>query len=339
MAYTPPTGNDADLIFSGAYTPPAGDAADLIFGAAVAELYQIWSDISYVYAATAEGLDIYDIVTESKDAYITYNGGFSTVWGNDDRVFVGTSTSGVKYFDKTCVSGLGNVTSCLSNLRDLTYYHKLTSDNIKYIHGNDDKVLCVTTAGVDVVKLDPQSYRSYTTTVSGHKGFMTSTGKFYYIASGTQEAIHRVDSSLTDWTTPDKSYWTGSGIFEAGISINDIFITENTADDNLANTIFAATSSGVYVIDESDDSNKIYSTVSGIGDHGILKGAANNFIAIWADADAGLETGRMYVGSPAAFTIVNLAASPTVFDWYTESRAGRAGETLDSDDMADLNAV
>jgi hypothetical protein len=260
MAYIPPNGNAADLIFTEVYTPPAGNAANLIFGleAGAVELYQIWSDVNYVYAATAEGLDIYDILTESRDAYITYNGGFSTVWGNDDRVFVGTTNSGVKYFNKTCTSGLGDVTSCLSEFSDLTYYSTLTSNNIKYIHGNDDVVLCVTDAGIDVVKIDPQSYRSYTTTVSGYKGFMTSTGKFYYTVSGTQEAIHRVDSSLWDWITPNKSYLTGGGIFESGITINDIFVTEGTADDGSANTIFAATSSGVYVIDESNDEYVIY---------------------------------------------------------------------------------
>ena len=73
--------------------------------------------------------------------------------------------------------------------------------------------------------------------------------------------------------------------------------------------------------------------------HYILKGATNNFIAIWADADAGLATGKMYVSSSAAFTIVNLAESPNVHDWYTQTHSGRAGEVLDSDNIIDLNSL
>lgn len=62
MAYTPPVGNDADLIFSGTYSSPSGDDADLIFGGEEEVirtiLYQIWTDENYVYCATANGLGV-----------------------------------------------------------------------------------------------------------------------------------------------------------------------------------------------------------------------------------------------------------------------------------------
>jgi hypothetical protein len=225
-------------------------------------VYQIWTDSDYVYAATSSGLDIYDLASEDKYAYITYEG-FNTVWGNDDRVFVGTSTSGVKYINKTCISG--SIVSpydlyfCLNDLSDLTYYHELTSDNIRYIHGSDDILCVVTNSGVDVVKLDPQSYRSYSLVSDVRKCFMTSD-KFYYTISGTEWSLNRVDSCLWDWTSPDRVYTTGDGIFGAGIKLNDVYITENTTSDGNNNTIFCSTSSGVYIINEQTKAYTIYYT-------------------------------------------------------------------------------
>jgi len=194
MSYIPPNGNNANLIFiESGYIAPAGFDADLVLGLEIGEdeIFQIYTDQDYVFAATEKGLAIYDIISEEKYAYINYNSGFNTVWGNDSKVFIGTTYSGIKYFNKTCISGSitdpVNLFTCLRNFSNLTYYHDLTSDNIKYIHGYGDVLCVVTTSGIDVVKLDPQSYRSYTIIDNGCKCFMTSTGKFYYTTSGISE--------------------------------------------------------------------------------------------------------------------------------------------------------
>ena len=261
MSYTPPSPNDADLIFGGIYTPPVGSDADLIFGEVGEVFCQIWTD-DYVYAATSAGLKIYDITSESQYAYIDYSGGFNTVWANDERIFVGTTNNGIKYINKTCISGSVvspyDLFTCLNDFSDLTYYHDLTSDNIRYIHGNGDVLCMVTDSGVDVVKIDPKSYRSYSLVNNAKKSFMTGNKNFYYTISGTEWLLNRVDSCLYDWQAPDKSYTTGGGIFPAGEKINDIFITENTASDSTSNTIFCATSNGIFVIDESNDEYVIY---------------------------------------------------------------------------------
>ena len=263
MAYTPPSSNDADLIFSGVYTPPTGSGADLIFGEVGEVFYQVWTD-DYVYAATSVGLKIYDIDTESLYSYVTYGGGFNTILANEDKVFVGTTDDGVKYINKTCISGsVGSpydLITCLNDFSDLTYYHELTSDDIRYIHGSGDVLCVVTNYGVDVVKIDPQSYRSYITISGAKKCFMTAAGKFYYTVSGTEWSLNRVDSCLYDWSVPDKSYTTGGGILPAGEKINDIFVTEQTSSDGISNTIFCATSSGVFVIDEGTENYEIYYT-------------------------------------------------------------------------------
>jgi len=68
--------------------------------------------------------------------------------------------------------------------------------------------------------------------------------------------------------------------------------------------------------------------------YNVLAGISNNFIAIWADADASLSNGKFYVASLAAFSIVNDTA---LFDYYTETHAGATNETLEQDDIIDIN--
>lgn len=137
--------------------------------------------------------------------------------GGGEKVFIGTTGGGVKYIDKTCISGSTStpilLNSCLNDLSNLTYYYELTSNCIKYIHGSNNVLCIVTTSGVDVVKIDPQSYRSYTVVNDVEKCFMTTLGKFYYTIYGTEWSLNRVDSCLGDWVVPNKIYTTGSGIF------------------------------------------------------------------------------------------------------------------------------
>ena len=258
MAYIPPSSSNANFIISGVYTPPIGSNVDLIFGEVGEVFYQVWTS-DYVYAATSEGLKIYDITSEGQYAYVTYSGGFNTVWANDDKVFVGTTTNGVKYINKTCISGsVGSpyeIVTWLEDFSGLTYYHELTSDNVRYIHGSSDVLCMITDAGVDVVKLDPQSYRSYMVISGAKKCFMTSTGRFYYM---TLDVLYAMYACVYDWTEANKEYTVGSGIFEAGIELNDMFITEQTSSDGISNTIFTATTSGAYVIDEGNDEYVIY---------------------------------------------------------------------------------
>jgi len=151
---------------------------------------------------------------------------------------------------------------CLDDFNKLTPYYNLTDSCINYLHVNDDKLLVITDSGVDVIKINPQSYRSYTLISGAQKGFITPSGKFYYTVSGSNESkLCCVYTSLFDWSEPDKEYVTGSGVLASGIGINDLFITEGTATNGY-NTIFLATTSGVYVIDEYTDCCDIYYTRS-----------------------------------------------------------------------------
>ncbi len=226
-------------------------------------LNQIWSDDDYVYAAITFGLDIISMAAEQKIAYIEHKLGFNTVWANDDRVYLGTTFSGIKYIDITCVSGtVGSPLDLATCLIDYVSPFGVSSQTIRYIHGtSDDYLMCCTDAGVDVYYMKPTMYRSTHETTGAYKCFMTSSGKFYYTSvSGSEWSLNRVDKPLWDWTSPDYSYTTSGTILQAGLTINDIFVTENTASNSTDNTVFIATTSGVYVIDEGSLDYVVYYT-------------------------------------------------------------------------------
>lgn len=64
-----------------------------------------------------------------------------------------------------------------------------------------------------------------------------------------------------------------------------------------------------------------------------------NFVAIWADPTANIASAKMYVasaGTGAAFSVVNLATQE-LFDSYTITDPGIDNETLDAEDIVDIN--
>jgi len=227
-------------------------------------LRQVWTDNQlYIYAATSLGLRIIDAPTENVLNDMTYIPGFNTVWCNDYNVFLGTNY-GIKYLSSACID-INIDTDLLPCLNDLDFYYGTSSNVIRYLHGNENLLLCITDAEVDVLSLTGTIYRSSSTTVSGnaYKGFMTSTGKFYYTLSGSNWSVERVDVPVMDWTTPHRSYAADGSIMTSGIAIRDIFATERTSANGTDNTLFIATSSGVYVIDEGTNDYAVYYTTGG----------------------------------------------------------------------------
>ncbi len=493
-------------------------------------LNQIWTDANYVYAATVSGLNIIDIDSENRYAYINYSDGFDTVWANDDRVFVGSTYGGIKYVDKTCISGSiyspYNITTCLVDYKSPPV---ITSLEVKYIHGNDNRLVCCTSNGVDVIKMGANGYRNYKLFDNAQKCFMTSTGQFYYtvhngdvviptrwndsgsnitlsnynwtttkstttwsnssvkslkgvssgkwywefypsgVSSACVVGVGNVSSVITnycgidtnswgylasngkiytnnlgqaygntwsdsnvigvaldmdngkiwfsvdgvwqnsgdpvagtgeafsgltgtiyamishyydgqsgvanfgqadfsysapsgfysglgvfstdawsvnivnymdwDWDVPDNFYYTNGDILAGGEEIKDIFVTESTSSNSVDNTLFVATTSGIYVIDEGDNDYHLYYAIDNLtvsGTSFIMAGTDNDFTAIWADYNSGIGSGILYAASASAFSIVDMAQNK-VIDYYTTTRSGVAGEALLSDDIADIN--
>ncbi len=68
----------------------------------------------------------------------------------------------------------------------------------------------------------------------------------------------------------------------------------------------------------------------------VLAGTSNNFTAIWADPTTSLTTGKIYIASPAVFSIVD---SAVLVDYYTTTHSGAGNESLNQDDIIDINIV
>ena len=72
--------------------------------------------------------------------------------------------------------------------------------------------------------------------------------------------------------------------------------------------------------------------------HNILKSLSDNIVAIWADQTTSLTNGKIYISTTDSFNIIN-SETGIVVDYYTETHAGEAGETLQGDDIVDINIL
>lgn len=214
-------------------------------------LRQVWSDDNHVYAATSSGLDIIEIDSEQRYSYITYSGGFNSVWSNDANVYVATSGTGIKRLPISSISGsIISPYELSSSLTDYANYPTITSDYVRYIHGQSNLLMCCTISGVNT--LGVYGKEGQTWTAGAFKCFLAENERLYYTTiSGGVHVLNRVNGPW-DWVQPDKRYISGGLIFESGISINDIFIYDTT--------IYAATSNGVYAIDDDTDDYIVYFT-------------------------------------------------------------------------------
>jgi hypothetical protein len=229
----------------------------------VHSLRQIWTDENYIYAATVSGLDIISIDTEERQSFAQDSSGFVSVWSSDDRVFMASPDKGIRSLKKEKI-GPADVTAYL---HDYARYPDITSDNVKYLHGNSNKMICCTDKGVDILRLD--SYYITHTTVSGaYKCFATPLHDYFYytvsgtVNSGVYNSIHRLNGNISDWASSDLMYTTGSGFLEMASCLTDFYVTEHTSTSGLNNTLFIATDAGIYVYDEETTEYKVYTTVS-----------------------------------------------------------------------------
>ena len=225
-------------------------------------LKQIWTDDTYVYAVTTDGLNIIDLDSELPYAHITYSGGFNSVWADATKVYLATPASGIKYIEKTCISGsTASPYELVTCLIDYLNEPAILSDMVRYIHGNNGHMIISTASGVNYRGPDLYYNRAEAHTKLARKVFITSTGKMYYTTwDGNTWKINIKNADNQDWTTPDKVYETGTFLINSGVDILDIFITEGTSDTGVNNTIFVATTSGIFVIDEDLDEADTYYT-------------------------------------------------------------------------------
>lgn len=234
------------------------DILDVVTGEILYRLYQVYTDNTYVYAATSEGLKIYDLESELLYALVNYVDGFTTLWGNQDKIFLGTTSSGIRSIATSDISGnTSDPTDLTSYVSDAYSTPYLNSDYIKYIHGNDTNLMICTDSGVEYIKTEGNPTFVTSTTIAGAQKCYLSSTAGYYTISGTEWGLNRIDNMNSSWSEPTRSYITGDGILASDIYLNDMYITEGTGENSVSNCVFCATSSGVYIIDESDFGTEI----------------------------------------------------------------------------------
>lgn len=73
--------------------------------------------------------------------------------------------------------------------------------------------------------------------------------------------------------------------------------------------------------------------------YNILSGTNRNFVAIWADSTANLNTAKVYIGTSgtnASFFVVDLE-NKVLYDSYSLTKVGVFNESLDREDIVDIN--
>lgn len=242
------------LEFTEPFLPTSFYGETYLFGElAPTAAYQLSPDINnsgYLYVATDIGLVVVDISTEAEYAR-ALNNNTTSVWNDEDNIYVGTSISGIYYLEKdyiTTFSG-GDLTDYLLPWKQ---YPFLSSNYVKYLHGSGDYLCASTATGFDFIWISLNDSESAIYEDSW-KCFVCSDGKTYFTTSGTPNKIYRsnVPGSIT---YPAITYTCGSGYLESVANCNDIFVTENTSSASpiiwIENTLFIAASGGAYVFDE-----------------------------------------------------------------------------------------
>jgi len=153
----------------------------------------IWSSATYIFQPTLSGVTVYNSDASSivSEVYMPAGAGTATsVWADNDYLYISTTASGIYKSDLTTIESAPEMISYLN-------YPTITNNNIRYIHGNNNRMCVVTISGVDHINITTGS-GIYTLCDDSYKCFQTISGTFYYTKN--YKTINEVDlgGSLTD---------------------------------------------------------------------------------------------------------------------------------------------
>ena len=231
---------------------------------------QLCHSFNKIFLATSSGLNIYNENNEL-GAYATAVNGFTTVGTSTDYIILGTPHNGLKRLKPENISFNTtlpvNITSSIEdfNITDMT------SSGVRYLHISENglNMTVCTTSGVDLIKFHAGFDYHSKTYLQGCVRCFSAYSSLYYIVSGTNNSgttssteyyLCKQNYSPDNWDEPTKKYNSADGPFIEGLILYDVCVTEVSQT-----LIYCATSSGIYVIDDSSNNVTILYTTTASG--------------------------------------------------------------------------
>jgi len=197
----------------------------------------IWTNGSFIFKSTDTGINIYN-TTETLLGTISYLNA-SSVWFDDNYLYIGTTDSGVVRSPMSSISG--------AVYNDLSIYktHPDINNNVNYIHGVGNYLCVATISGAHIFDLTTGSGVYFNTSISAQKCHQLADRTSYYIYDDKLKTVYNDNSTYL--------YTAGDGIIPTISGINDLYVVPGTN-----NLILLATTDGAVIIEE-DKGNEINS--------------------------------------------------------------------------------
>lgn len=192
----------------------------------------IWSINNFIFKSTVSGVDVYDKLTETLSGTINHNADVTSVWANNDYLYIGTTNSGIIRSPMSSISG-----SVYNDLNIYKIYPDICNDSVNYLHGEGNYLCTATISGVNIFDLITNSGVYTNTSVIADKCHQIEDRTSYYIYDDKLRTVYNDDSTYL--------YESEDGIIPESITMNDLYIVSGDK-----NVIYLATTSGVVVIEE-----------------------------------------------------------------------------------------
>jgi hypothetical protein len=209
----------------------------------------VFTDNSYIYNSYNKVLEIYDFEDHHLLNTVNYDFNITSLCANEDRLFLGTTVSGLLCLDKEILSNYPTNSDILNSTYIFKNYPDITSNNINYVCCQGDLVSLCTDIGVDFIKLEPNGYSSYTTVSGAQKSFILSERELYYIIDDLENTAVYKEDPITNWTSENNILSEHEDITGLLDYITDIKATKNPTGEDI---IFLLTNIGVLIKQEDE---------------------------------------------------------------------------------------
>ena len=202
-----------------------------------ATYYSNWDDlITYSEAETltpSSYVEVYGGFTETLSGTLYHNGVVTSVWANNDYLYVGTVNSGIIWSPMSSISG-----AVYDDFSIYKTYPDICNSNVNYVHGAGN-YLCVTTiSGVNIIDLTTNSGIYTNTSIIADKCHQMPDTTSYYIYDDKLRTVYSDTSTYL--------YQSSDDIIPSGVEMNDLYVVSGTK-----NLILLATTDGVVMIEEN----------------------------------------------------------------------------------------